>query len=356
VEERQQGEREEPVAAPVEPDEDEARSWRDRLHLGGWTQLLLLTLGLAALVLGGLNAWRSEASTTLLIIGTVLAIAAVVFARDWRELELRYGDWQARLVRGVDHVLEQAEQKSPSEPVRRQIAEIRAQVEELAERSVAPEARRVPLRSLTAAPSAGFFLSKPQASHRFNDSSSATLTLHVPAKEGKSPYTCVVVTPRDERFEATVPPSPLNPSWGPPASYSIWFPDQYLASGPLEPGLHLVEWRKGSAGGQQRPGGRPIVEALASLSLPIVARDSFMVPERRPPGDAGSPGAATGCTSRTSVAGRDRTPVNCSSGQLGLLADSHTLGRDLHTLHVPRESGSLAHIPHNQGRTRWKMI
>ena len=83
---------------PVAPDEDHDRAqpnedaevvdttmeqetqrltWRDRIRLMGWSQLLLLALALAALSFGGLNAWRSEASTTLLVIGTVLAVVAL---------------------------------------------------------------------------------------------------------------------------------------------------------------------------------------------------------------------------------------------------------------------------------------
>lgn len=63
---------------PTEEEEPEGLSTRDRLSLMGWARSLLLVLALTALILGGLNAWRSEASTTLLITGAVLALFALV--------------------------------------------------------------------------------------------------------------------------------------------------------------------------------------------------------------------------------------------------------------------------------------
>jgi hypothetical protein len=281
-------------ATPIDTPADEETaglSWRDRLRLMGWARSLLLALAFVALVLGGLNAWRAEASTALLIVGAVLAIFALVFGHDWREIQVQYGDAQARVFRGVDHVLEQAEQSSPSEPFRKQLAELRAEIETMAERAAAGDRRRrEAARALSSPlPSAGIFLAKPQASHTFLDNTSVALSLQVPSSQGKTPYTCVVVTPDGERLVKEVEPPMAWLSTLGPSSYTVRFPDQFLGSRPLEPGLHEVEWRRGSAAEQQAVlAGETaaIAAALAAVTtLQLVARDSFTIPERQPVAD-----------------------------------------------------------------------
>jgi hypothetical protein len=278
------GKSDEPSLPETAREETEAFSVRERIRLMGWARILLFLLALAAFILGGLNAWRSESSTALLIVGAILAIFAVLFGPDWREIQLRYGEAQARVFRGVEGVLEQAEQSSPSDVMRKQIADIRKQVEELAEKEMARDRRRRAARSSLAPliPPPQLPLRKPQPSHMFSGSSSVMLTLQVPAFQEKAPYTCAVVTPGGERLAQTVTP-PVSISAGvtiTPMKYSVSFPDEFRGSGPLEPGLYQVEWRQGD--GSARQGTSELAAALAFAATTPVARDSFTIPERKP--------------------------------------------------------------------------
>lgn len=171
--------------------------------------------------------------------------------------------------------------------MRKEIAELRARFDEAAASETTREKkrRREPIGTAASLlPPAGIFLAKPQTSHTFIGSSTVMLTLQVPARDGKSPHTCVVVVPGGDRLAKTVQPPAIVLSGLGPINYSVWFPDQFLGSEPLEPGLYQVEWRRGSVLDQvAEPGTTALLAQLMTLNtMALVASDSFTIPDRRP--------------------------------------------------------------------------
>ena len=65
-------------------DKSELPLWR-RVTLLGWTKVALMLLGLAALVLGAINAWRAEESLVLLAVGTIFVLVGLVLGPDLDE-------------------------------------------------------------------------------------------------------------------------------------------------------------------------------------------------------------------------------------------------------------------------------
>ncbi len=268
----------EPQESPSPPalgENDELASvarWRDRLRLHAWPRFLLLALGIAALMLGGVNAWRAESSTTLVIVGAVLVIFALVLAPDWREIHLSHGETKASILRDVDQALERVESSSASEQVRQEIAEIRARLDEAADRERAKRNRQAP-RPLSATPSASVFLKKPEAAHTFVGQDSVHLTLHVPKTRSGEAYTCTVIAPDGTRLSKSVAPPPFA-MVAFTVTFSTRYPDEFPESARLIPGRYSVEWRRGGPASSD-------VDALFSLAqqlaTPPVATDSFNV-------------------------------------------------------------------------------
>src|SRR5467141_2716495 len=80
---------------------------RDDLTSLGWGVGLLFVVAAALLGLGFVNAWRSKESTTVLVVGGGLLIAAVVLTREVDELRAKLGDWEifAKFRQGVEEAV-----------------------------------------------------------------------------------------------------------------------------------------------------------------------------------------------------------------------------------------------------------
>jgi hypothetical protein len=237
-------------------------------------------------VIGAIDAYRAEASTTLLIVGAVLLLFGAIIVHDWSEIELSHGASEARVLRRVDQVLERVEEEQPE--LREQVAELRAELDEYrrSERTLAP----LPTWPLVLPPTSRASVSPltlpplpPQPSHTFGDGS-VTLSLRVGLAGQSHAYTCGVYAPNGGKpWTRRIDPPLLKgvlPFW----AYSCVFPDEFMGSGPLEPGNYLVEWRGGSSGPALAVSGAPQLSALIGAlvgfdSLPIVATDSFTIGE-----------------------------------------------------------------------------
>jgi hypothetical protein len=264
-------------------DADTRVRWWHRIGVIGWSRWLLLVAGLALLVFGVFDAWRSEASTTLLIVGGLFVLFAVIVGQDWREIRLSHGDTTAQIFRGVDQALERVEKSSDTE-IRAQVAELRTELTSIARRT-APRAvianppfpTRVSERS-SPVTGPGLFGGKPVAYHTFG-SSWVQLSLGVPARDTNHSYTCVITPPDDTTWMKSISPPIFR---GIPWTFSTVFPDEFVGSNPLVPGSYRVEWRQG-AFPEPAPGASQLAAVLALKltlqRLALVATDAFTIPD-----------------------------------------------------------------------------
>jgi hypothetical protein len=269
--------------------------WWHRIAVSGWSRSLLLIAGLALLVVGVIDAWRSEASTTLLIVGGLFVLFAVVVGQDWEEIRLSHGGMTAQIFRRFGEALEQVEQ-SPDAEIRAQVAELRTEVDRMAERR--PVITHPPFRTRVSETSSpvvgpGIWGGRPVAFHTFGPSW-VKLSLSVPPRDTGHRYTCAIVHPdgRETSMKSIRPPLLRGVPW----TFSTVFPDEFVGSSPLVPGSYKVEWRQGVVS-DSPPESR--VSSLAALlaqkmmlsRLALVATDAFTIRDAAP-GERDVTGAA----------------------------------------------------------------
>jgi hypothetical protein len=118
----------------------------------------------------------------------------------------------------------------------------------------------------------------------FLGSSSVALTLQVPRGNETTTHTCVVTTPSGQQLAKSVQAPAALLGGIAPVGYTVWYPDQFVGSSPLEPGRYLVEWRRGAIGDEPPAAGdqaRILAGKMMLVAMPLVARDSFAIPEPR---------------------------------------------------------------------------
>lgn len=222
--------------------------WRVRLgvHLRvlgflGWTRIGLAVLGLAAMTLGAIIAWRAEESLPLLAAGAFFLLAAAVLGGGWRHVQIAVGSVSASLARDIDEGLEAVE-NSPDEDLRRELAELRERLQTFSEQAdaqarrakvaVSANARRLVADLMRIRHSEG-----ATASHSFADGR-VHLLLKWPMATS-SEVTCSVTRPAgiatSTSASALSAPSPV-------ASFHAIYPDRFLGSSPLLPGEYEVVW------------------------------------------------------------------------------------------------------------------
>jgi hypothetical protein len=261
-------------AEPIAPSDDaEGANWRARLRQFGWGRSTLAVLGLLGLFLGMLNAWRAEASSTLLVVGGLLLVVALIIAPEWDEIRASHGGTEFLLKRyreGVQDAL--ATSETPQELVERvEQLETTAQAAETAKaferfRKKAAQMIGETLRREDEALNPGEI--KADASVL---GSLATLRLRARAARPGALFNsaeCHVTDPHGRTASAVAPATP-----GAILSvrrFLLTYPRQFVDALPLEPGTYQVEWRR-------RPlAATTIASALARVA---VATTTFTVPE-----------------------------------------------------------------------------
>jgi hypothetical protein len=238
----------------------------------GWGQLLLLFIGCAALLLGAMTAWRAEASTTLLIVGAVLLLAAFVLGPELGELRLRHGETElfARYRAGVQEAL--ATSTTPEELVAR-VEQLEAAAKEAEAAKAFENVRKRALRVIGETMRREDVALQPgeakAAASVLGDTAFLTLRARAAAPSGAFFHSaeCHVIDPKGRPASAVA-----TSTLGGIASvrrFSLTYPREFPDAQPLEPGTYKAEWRQ-----------RPLLPTIASTlsPRPVVATTTFEVP------------------------------------------------------------------------------
>jgi hypothetical protein len=227
------------VAPPPVDDEGQKLSWGRLLGLFGWTKILLLLLGGAALVLGAVNAWRAGESFGLLAVGAGFVLLALFLGPDWAQVDLALAAFKATFFR------EQAERLAAVERAR-DSTELRVQVEALQEELTTlseKEQARIAAAERSAADWQVMIRRLRQrgieTSHSFRFDGTVELVLKWPLSLHHAAE-CRVTTPSGSVVSAAVHAVASDNRMV--RTYSVLYPDQFGGSARLAPGLYAVTW------------------------------------------------------------------------------------------------------------------
>lgn len=250
-------------------DEDASLSRWERLKLLGWPKVGLLILGLVALTLGAINAWRAEESLVLLVVGLIFVLVGVVLAPDWSSIELAYGNFSAKLLRNLSGKLEQVEKEDDPAALRRELEELRTGLDASSKRLEKRRARSAPALSVPDDFFKRIFNPPTKATHSFRKDGAVELRLEWNSG-GSEQVMCTIKPPEGEPIAITVNAAPRLPWFVLAQTFTIVYPNEVPGSAAPVPGLHEVRWDRVRA-----PAGDPVVEAMMPLVTPPIATDSF---------------------------------------------------------------------------------
>jgi hypothetical protein len=238
-----------------------------QLRLAGAARAVILLVGAGTLAYGLLNAWRAVNVSTLVVVGAVMLVAALVFPHDWSQLRLAWGDASALISRVQDELEEVATSSSTEAELREQIDQLRTDLAAVAKQPLRPRRTAEELLGV----------GRPRAYHTFRGRDSVALTVTtVPlVRNQPTKLSCDVTRPSgDVDSAATRDPEGLAAVAGLSASrFSLVYPDDFPGSQPLASGEYEVSWRSA------RPPGTTMESALAAAASRPYATDRFVIPE-----------------------------------------------------------------------------
>jgi hypothetical protein len=181
-------------------------------------------------------------------------------------LRFTWGEFGA-FVRRVDRALDAAASSETEVELRQQVDQLREEV-----KAVAPPPKVTKSRGDTPA----WFrdLIRTRATHTFKGRDSVTLTLRMPSSGASARYRCTVKTPAGDSWSQVAPP-PLIAGFV--VNVGVVYPDEFVGSPPLGPGVYEVEWRATTGEESEQA---TLAGVLVAAAMPPLATDAFSIPEK----------------------------------------------------------------------------
>lgn len=265
------------MSAP-EPSADEAHAgsrWHrftEALTAPVFVQRSFLLLGFAALLVGGVNAVRAEASTTLLIVGAVLLLAGFVLGPELRELRLRHGEtelfaWYRPAVQDAlatsstpEELLERVEQLETAAKAAEEAEAVQEFARSLMEAATEGARRADEALEPGEAKAEAMVLGNRVSLMLSERSGSAVGLMLFHSTE------CFVTDPKGRQTSVIAPA--MRGTIPAVTRFSLMYPDAFPDAPPLGEGTYTVGWRR-----------RPLIPTIAAALSPrsIIAETSFTV-------------------------------------------------------------------------------
>jgi hypothetical protein len=200
-------------------------------------------MGVAGFIVAVRVAWHSDNPTTLLVVSTVLVLAAMLLGPDWERIKATGGGYEFELQRRrVDEVVEAVTESDSLDEVKARVGSVEQQIA-MVESAAPPRSSSGwwdNLQSLWRGVSSAWpQIDRPLTSH-LTLGDSVHLTLLMPASNALYRAACVVTDPHGAAHNADA--TQVRSVVPGTAAYTVSYPQDF-PSAELLPGRYEAQWR-----------------------------------------------------------------------------------------------------------------